>query len=87
MFFSEFCKTFKIVFWQSTSGWLLLVFTCEMWEVVQITSSTDDLWETAYFMYKLQDFNLQMHKQSISEVFFKHFIQEQEVAIRRRSFT
>ena len=32
------CKTFKNIFWQNTSRWLLLVFICESWEVFQITS-------------------------------------------------
>ena len=31
MFFCEFCKIFKNIFWRDTSGWLLLVFICEFW--------------------------------------------------------
>ena len=54
MFFSEFCKTFKNIFWQNTFGWLLLVFSCEFWEVFQGTSFIEHLWEIAYFMYKFQ---------------------------------
>ena len=87
MFFCEFLKICKIIFWQNTSGWLALVFICEFWEVVHIISFIEHLWETAYYMYKLQDFNHQIQEKSISEVFFKHFIQEQEVAVRRRSST
>ena len=87
MFFYEFCKIFKIIFWQNSSGWLILVFICEFWEVVQITSFIEYLWKTTYFKYKLQDFNHQIQEKSISEVLFKHFTQEQEVAIRRRSPT
>ena len=86
-FFCEFCKIFKIIFWQNTSGWLILVFICQFWEVVQIISFIEYLWKTAYFKYKLQDFNHQIQEKSISEVLFKHFTQEQEVAIRRRSPT
>ena len=52
-FFCEFCKIYRNVFWLNTSGWLLLVFICESWEVFKITFFTDRLWETAYFMYKL----------------------------------
>ena len=37
MFFFGFCKIFKNIFWQDTSGWLLLVFICQFWEVVQMT--------------------------------------------------
>ena len=37
------------------TGWLLLVFIWEFWEVVQIT--TEYLCETSYFKYKLLDFN------------------------------
>ena len=29
MFFCEFCKIFKNIFWQNTSGWLLLKFFCD----------------------------------------------------------
>ena len=35
MYFCEFCKIFKNIFWQSTSEWLLLVLICEFWEVLQ----------------------------------------------------
>ena len=48
IFFCKFCKIFKILFWQNPSGWLLLVFIYEFWEVVQITSFMEHLWETAY---------------------------------------
>ena len=37
VFFCEFCKVFKYIFWQNISGWLLLVFICEFWEVFQNT--------------------------------------------------
>ena len=47
-------------FWQNTSGWLLLVFTGKFWKVSQNTSFIEHLWETAYFMYKLQNFNHQI---------------------------
>ena len=83
MFFFEFCKIFKNIFWQDTFGWLLLVCNCEFWEVVQITSFIEYLWETSYFKYKLLDFNHQIQEKSILQVLFKHFIQEQEKAIRR----
>ena len=86
MFFREFCKTFKNIFWQNISGWLLPVFICEFREVFQITSFIDHLWETSYFMYKLQNLH-QIQYKFISREIFKLFIREQEVAIRRRSFT
>ena len=35
-------------------------FICEFWEVFQITSLKEHLWETAYFMYNLQSFNHQI---------------------------
>ena len=38
MFFCEFCKIFKNNFLQKTSGWLLVVFIYEFWEVFQNTS-------------------------------------------------
>ena len=54
MFLCEFCKIVKNIFWQDTSGWLLLVFICQFWEVVQMTSFLEYFWET-YFKYKLLD--------------------------------
>ena len=68
-FFCEFCKIFKNSFWQNTSGWLLLVFICESWEVFQITSFIEHLSETAYFMYKLQNFNHQYNKKYFTSAF------------------
>ena len=53
-FFCGFCRIFKNIFWQDTSGWMLLVFICQFWEVVQVTSFLEYFWET-YFKYKLQD--------------------------------
>ena len=57
MFICNFCKIFKKIFWQNISGCLLLVFFCEFWEVFQITTFIEHLWETAYFIYKLPNFN------------------------------
>ena len=83
MFICEFCKIFKNIFRQNTSGWL------HLW----ILRSFPD-----HFFYKAPLGNCLFHAQvagfqeqdtiqSISQVLFKHFWQEQEVAIRRRSFT
>ena len=71
----------------SLEDWLLLKFICEFWEVFQNTSITEHLWETAYFMYKLQNFNQKIQWKTISQVFFMYFRQKREVAILRRSFT
>ena len=83
MFFCEFCKLFKNIFWQNTSGWLLLKFICEFWlllkficefsEVFRNTSIIEHLCETTYFMNKLQNFNQQIQWKTISQVFFKYF--------------
>ena len=59
MFFCAFYKIFNI-FWQNTSEWLLLKFICEFWEFFQNTSIIQPLWEIAYFLYKLQNFNQQI---------------------------
>ena len=78
MFICEICKFFENIFWQNT--------TCEFWEVFQITSFIKHLSETAYFIYKLPNFNHHIQEKSISQVLFKHFIQEEKV-VRRRSYT
>ena len=66
MFLRKFWKILKNIFWQNISGWLLLVFIYKFWEVFQNTSFIEHLWETAYFMCKLQNFNQQIHKKTIS---------------------
>ena len=45
MFICEFCKTHPDD------------CICKVWEVFQITSFIGHVWETAYFMHMLQDFN------------------------------
>ena len=69
MFFCELSKIFQNIFWQNISGWLLLKFICEFWEVFH--------GETAYFMNKLQNFNLEIWWKTIfhgcfSSIFHKN---------------
>ena len=83
MFICEFCKIFKNIFRQNTSGWL------HLWI---LRSFPDHFFYRAplgncLFHAQVAGFQPQDTIQSISQVLFKHFIQEQEVAIRRRSFT
>ena len=53
MFICEFFKIFKNIFRKTNPDDCI----CEFWEAFQITSFIGHLWETAYFMHKLQDFN------------------------------
>ena len=76
MFFFEFCKISKNIFWQNTSGWLLLKFIGEFWEVFQKISFIEHSWETAYFKYKLQYLNQQILWKTISQVLLKYFMNE-----------
>ena len=83
MFVCEFYKIFKNIFRQSTSGWL------HLWI---LRSFSDHLLYRAplrncLFHAKVAGFQPQNTIQNISQVLFKHFIQKQEVAIPRRSFT
>ena len=55
-------------------------FICE---VFQNTSFLEYLCETAYLIYKLQNFNHHIQYKTISQVLFKYFMKEQEVTIRR----
>ena len=50
-------KIFENNFWENTSGWLLVRFICEFWEVFKNLSFIEHLWKTVYFVYKLQNFN------------------------------
>ena len=75
----NFAKFLKASFDRTPSDDCFLCVT-EFWGIVQITSFIEYLWETSYFKYKLLNFNHQIQEKSISQVLFKHFIQEQEVA-------
>ena len=52
------------------------MFFCEYWEVFQITSFIEHLWETTYFMYKMQNFNhqiqLKIFHKCFSSILYKH---------------
>ena len=53
-----FAKFLKTLFLRTSSDrWLLLAFTSEFWEILQNTFFIEHLQETAYIMYKLQEFN------------------------------
>ena len=43
MFFCEFYRVFRNIFWQDTSGWLILVFIWQLWEVFQNTAFIENL--------------------------------------------
>lgn len=62
-YFLWFCKIFKspllIELFKSIPGWLLHVLTCESWEILQNNLFLEHIRDTAYFMYKLQDFSQQ----------------------------
>ena len=49
---------------------------CLILKSFQYTSCIKQLWETAYFMYKLQNFNQQIQYKTISQVLFKYFIKK-----------
>ena len=84
--FPQRCFSVKFAKLLRAFRWLLRKFICEFY-IFQNISFIEHLREIAYFMYKLQNFNHHIQWKTISQVFFKHFIQEREVAIRRRSFT
>ena len=69
MFFKLF-KAFQNIFWQNTSGWLLLKFICDFLEVFH--------WETAYFMYKFQNFNLEIQWKTIFHRSFSSILYKNE---------
>ena len=53
----NFAKFLRTSFDRNACGCLLFVFICEFWGVFQSTSFIGDLWETSYFMYKLQNWD------------------------------
>ena len=74
MFSCEFYRIFQNIFWLNTSGWLLFVFIWEFWEAFQKTSFIEQL---------ISNFNHQIQQETISQVLFKDFMQERQVAIRK----
>ena len=60
MFLCEICKIFKNIFLQNTYEWLLLVLTCNFEKFFRSPIILENLWETVYFMYKLQNYNHQI---------------------------
>ena len=86
MFSCEFLKCFKDIFWQNTSGWLLLVFICEFSEVFRNIFYIEHLWETAYSIVQVAEFQSPNTIKTISQVLSKHFKQEREVPIWKSSF-
>ena len=56
----SFAKFLRTSLDRNTCGWLLLVIICEFSEVFQMTSFKEHFWETAYFVYKLLNFNHQI---------------------------
>ena len=86
IFFCEFCKTsFQTSFDRTPPDDYCLSVNFK--KFCQNISFIEQLWETSYFMYKLQNFNKQIQWKTISQVLFKHFMEEQEIAVQRRFFT
>ena len=85
-FFWEFCKTSKNIFFQNTSGWLLLVFTWNFEKIFRtpILQSTSG---KLLFHEQVAEFKLPDTRKSISEMLFKPFTRTRDVAIWRRSST
>ena len=72
MFFCEFCKTFKNIFWENTFGWLILIFICKLWEVFQNTSFIEHLWETAFCSFPTTRYSKKLFHERFSSILYKN---------------
>ena len=75
MFFCEFSKIFKNIFWQNTSGWLLLVFICEILSSFFRIPFHRPPVGNCLFHVQVGEFQPPDTVKTISQVVFKHFIQ------------
>ena len=82
----EICKIFKNIFLQNTTGWLLLLFTCNFEKFFRSPIFRAPL-ENSLFNVQVAEFQAPDKMKSISQALFEHLIRKQDVAIRRRSFT
>ena len=67
-FFYEFCKIFKNIFLQNTRMTVSCIY---LKFFIQITYFIEHRWETASFMYKLQNFNHQVQWKVFQKCFFQ----------------
>ena len=85
-FLCEICKIFKNIFLKNTSGWLLLLFTCNFEKFCGLPIFRAPL-ENSLFYVQVAEFQAPDKMKSISQALFEHLIRKRDVAIRMRSFT
>ena len=71
MFFCEICKIFKNIFLQNTSGWLLLVFTCNFEKFFRSPIFTAPA-RNSLFHVQVAEFQPPDKIRSISQMLYKH---------------
>ena len=72
MFFCEFYKIFKNIFWQNTFGWLLLVFIWEFWEVYQNTSFIEHLISSTSYKNSTTRYSKKLFHKCFSSILYKN---------------
>ena len=70
-FFCEFYKIFKNIFWQNTSGWLLLVFIWEFREVFQNTSFIEHLISSTSYRISTTRYSKKLFNKYFSSILYK----------------
>ena len=60
---------------------------CAFWEVFQITPFIGHLWEKLLISCTSCRISTTRYNMNISQLLFKHLIQEKDIALRRQSFT
>ena len=77
-FFVNFAKFLRMSFNRTPSDDCFSSLSVDFFRISLLQSTS----ETVYFMYKLRNFNHQIQWETISQVLFKHLIQEREVTIQ-----
>ena len=71
-FFCQFYKNLKNIFWENTSGWLLLVFIWEFWEVFQNTSFMEHLISSTSYRIPTTLYSKKLFHKCFSSILYKN---------------
>ena len=86
MFFCEFYKIFKNIYWQNNSGWLLLVLIWEFWEVFQNTSFLDHLISCTSCRISATRYSKKLFHKCFSSILYNEVARCQPASLRKKLF-
>ena len=87
MFFCEFYKIFKNIYWQNNSGWLLLVLIWEFWEVFQNTSFLDHLISCTSCRISTTRYSKKLFHKCFSSILYNEVARCQPASLRKKTLS